>query len=189
MYRQNLHQSKTKMRLAIVIFCFLTTANVAAGQVTDKIASIRKTVEAINNTNGYNVKILDNDYFAKEDEVSDNGQELRGYYKNGQLKKIVYSLGLSNCLRPFEYYFSDTGLVFVFEKEADYPEKRRRAGAANGLDYSKLVPVFEGRYYIEKDKIIQSKIKGRTRNGNDYAAGMLNTLKDLMEDLKTAKAK
>jgi len=169
------------MRLAIIIFSFLTIANAAAGQATDKIVAIRKTVEAINHTKGYQVKTLDNDYFADKDEDSDNGQELKGYYKNGQLKKVVYSAGLSNCMKTFEYYFSDAELVFVFEKEDDYPETK------TGLNYNKLVPAFEGRYYIEKGKIIQSKLKGHTRGGQDDTVQMINMLKDLLNDLKSRK--
>ena len=172
--------TQNQMRLAIVIFCFLLAANVVAGQATDKIAAIRKTAEAINNTRGYKIKVYN---FDDTEEVADNGQELKGYYQNGHLKKIVYSVGLSNCMKTFEYYFSDAGLIFVFEKEDDYPEKKDHSG----LDFTKLVPAFEGRYYIAKGKVIQSKLKGHEQSTAANTADMLSTLKYLMDDLKTAK--
>jgi hypothetical protein len=172
------------MRLTILLFVLLICSAFGFAQTTNPVALIRKTVEAINNEKDYKIKTLDNVYFADEkNEAADNGQELKGYYKNGRLKKIVYSLGLSYCMKTFEYYFSDTGLVFVFEIEADYPETK------TGLDQSKLVPAFAGRYYIEKGKIIQTIIKGKTRTGVDDTGDMMGNLKDLLEDLKTAKGK
>lgn len=92
-------------------FCF--TINVF-GQ---NINQIRKTVSSINSEKNYQIKVLDNDYFVdKKNEVTDNGQELMGFYKNDKLKKIVHEIGLSNKKIVTQYYFNEGNLIFVLEK-------------------------------------------------------------------------
>lgn len=48
-------------------------------------AHIREIVAAADAEKSYQVKTLDNDYFVAHNEVTDGGQELTGYFKNGQI--------------------------------------------------------------------------------------------------------
>ncbi|SEG41087.1 hypothetical protein SAMN05421847_2254 [Halpernia humi] len=99
------------IKFIFLFFCF--TINVF-GQ---NINQIRKTVSSINSEKNYQIKVLDNDYFVdKKNEVTDNGQELMGFYKNDKLKKIVHEIGLSNKKIVTQYYFNKGNLIFVLEK-------------------------------------------------------------------------
>ncbi len=141
--------------------------------------AIRQMVTAINTPSGYKVKTLDNDYFEdKYGETPDNGIGLKGYYQNKVLKKMVYSVGLSNSMKTYEFYLSGPDLIFVFQKEQDYP-----ATAAGGLDYSKLVPAQEVRYYFDGQKIIKTITKGKGRPGGIEQGDLLSTFNDLKKDL------
>jgi hypothetical protein len=178
--KTNRHKSFLKYLLAGL---FLWTTNISFAQNADKIPAIRKTVEAINNDSGYQIRTRDNDYFAEvKNEITDNGQELKGYYKNGRLKKMVYSLGLSVCMKTYEYYFLDNELIFVFEKEDDYPEK------GDGLDYSRLLNAFEARYYLDKGKVFETKVKGAQRldEGKNF---FLQKMTALIADLNVKSSK
>ena len=174
-----------KNLIAMVFFTMVYPARPFA-QPDTKIIAIRQIVTAINTQSGYKVKTLGNDYFEdKYGETPDNGIELKGCYQNGALKKMVYSVGLSNCMKTFEFYLSGATLIFVFEKEEDYPVK------PNGyeLDYNKLVAAFEGRYYLDDGKIFQTKLKGTQRNVGVAPADFLSTFNDLKKDLSKYKGK
>ena len=57
-------------------------------------------------------------YFVDvKSEVTDNGQELEGYYRNKELKKIVHSVGLSNTMITTQFYFDKVNLIFVLRKK------------------------------------------------------------------------
>src|ERR1700733_12637696 len=122
-----------------IFFCWAASVSTIAAQPNTKIVPSSQIVTAINTQSGYKIKTLDNDYFEdKYGQMPDNGVELKGFYQNGALKKMVYGVGLSNCMKTYEFYLSGATLVFVFEKEEDYPVK------PNGyeLDYNKLVAAF-----------------------------------------------
>jgi len=153
-------------------------------QPDNKIIAIRQTVIAINTQSGYKVKTLDNDYFEdKYGETPDNGVELKGFYQNGVLKKMVYSVGLSNCMKTYVFYLSGADLIFVFLKEDDYP------ATATGLNYDKLVAALEGRYYLDGGKIFKTILKGKGRASGNEQADLLSTFNDLKKDLSNYKGK
>lgn len=82
------------------------------------ISVIRKKVEVINNSKNYVIKKISNDYFVDvKNEVTDNGQELEGFYRNKELKKIVHSVGLSSTMITTQFYFDNTNLIFAFRKK------------------------------------------------------------------------
>jgi hypothetical protein len=167
-----------KNLIAIAFFVLLYPTRPFA-QPGNKNIVIRQTVTAINTQSGYKVKTLHNGYFEdKYGETPDNGVELKGYYQNKVLKKMVYSVGLSNSIKTYEFYLSGGTLIFVFQKEQDYP-----ATAAGGLDYSKLVPAQEARYYFDGPKIIKTITQGKGRPGGIEQADFLSTFNDLKKDL------
>ena len=169
------------MKIAMILL-FLLVANILFGQQSDKIVLIRKSVAEINNTRGYKVKTLSDDYFTSKDEVADNGHELKGYYHKDTLKKIVYSAGPSYGMKTFEFYFYDGNVIFAFEKEEVFPETKD-----GSLNYEKLVSAFEGRYYFDRGKIFQTKTKGQKRFSDNDKENILINLRRLLKDLNAKR--
>lgn len=164
------------------------------GQTAERIALVRKKVEAINTEKSYQTKNLDNDYFVNlKNEATDGGQELSGYYKNGKLKKIVHSVGLSYGMKTLEYFFSDDALIFVFEKQSQFATLKDQSNQAIGLDQTKLESNYTGRYYFENAKLFSIKKTGQEVFGNiekkSKEAELLEDSKVFRFELQKAKSK
>ena len=127
-------------------------------------------------------KTLTNEQFLGH--MTEGGGELTGYFKTGQIKKIVERIGLSYCVRTFEYYFWDGQLIFVYAKEEDFPY----IDSTGTLDYTKLELAFEGRYYFDNGKIIETKMTGQKRVADDKETDiekeLLATAKQNVDSLK-----
>ena len=148
------------MKLPLLIF--LTFASLFSAQSPTKVEQIRQTFKVINSEKNYTLKILDNDYFTDvKNQVTDNGQELKGYYKKGKLKKMVYYVGLSYGIRIYEFYYSNNSLIFVFLKQSKYVYPDHSSEKSNREDNVKLTPVFEGRYYFDQSKLFKTKETGK----------------------------
>lgn len=125
-------------------------------QVTDIMKEIQAQVDVISRERDYQTVTLNNEQFLGQ--MTDGGGQLVGYFKDGYLKKVVERLGLSYGVMTYEYYFSDGQLVFVKEKEEDFP-----ADNTGTLDYSKLELAFEGNYYFDQGKVINVQTTGKKR--------------------------
>ncbi|HEX4374794.1 MAG TPA: hypothetical protein VHZ50_15930 [Puia sp.] len=84
----------------------------------NKINIIRQTVEQINKDSNYTIKKLNEEEFLEQ--TPDNGGELTGYFKNGQLVKIIERIGLSSCINITEYYLQENKLILLILKEATH---------------------------------------------------------------------
>ena len=103
------------MKKLIPFFIIFFSGILIPGQ---NIATIKKTVQSINQTNGFKIKTVPYSYFMDKSDVTDNGIELKGYYKNGTLRKMEHFIGLSAWNMITEYFFSEHGkLVFVHSKK------------------------------------------------------------------------
>lgn len=78
---------KTFYTLTFVLICIVTFA-----QTDNSLNKIRKTVEQINKDKSLTTKTLNNEQFLQE--TTDGGGQLIGYFKSGQLVKIVERVGL-----------------------------------------------------------------------------------------------
>lgn len=135
-----------KKFIILLIFCLSVFGY---GQ---NISAIRKQVEVINNSKNYLVKKISNDYFVDvKNEVTDNGQELEGYYSNKELKKIVHSVGLSSTMITTQFYFDRGNLIFVLRK------KHQTIDEKGNLSEPKLIS--ESRFYFVDGNIIDQKEK------------------------------
>ena len=136
---------------------------------------IKKEVEQINNTKYFKIKTIPNDYFVYiKNEASDNGQELKGYYKNNQLKKIIHFVGLSAWNIVTEYYYKDNQLIFILESKYQLVSE-------NGvLENPKLL--YRNRYYFHNNKLIK-KLEGETSETFDF----IKLSNELKIDLKNYK--
>ena len=150
------------MKTKLFLLTLLTLTTLLFGQTSERIAAVRKKVEAINTEKSYQIKKLDNDYFVNvKNEATDGGQEISGYYINGKLKKIVYTVGLSYEMKTYEYFFSDDELIFVFEKQDQFADIKDQSNQVIGLDHTKLESVYSGRYYFENSKLFSIKQIGK----------------------------
>jgi hypothetical protein len=146
----------------ISIYLLICNLAIVYGQTGEgKINVIRERFQIINQYESYETKKLINEQFLKQ--MTDGGGELTGYFKDGEISKIVERVGISFCIRIFEYYFWDGKLIFVYELEID-PLYNDSTGT---LDWNNQKIVFEGRYYFDNDKLIESKIIGQKRLPDD----------------------
>ena len=149
---------------------FLLLLNFTFG-FSQNLDLIKKEVEQINNTKNFKIKTIPNDYFVKvKNEATDNGQELKGYYKNNQLKKIIHFVGLSAWNIVTEYYYKDNQLIFVLNS-------KYQSVSENGfLEKPKLL--YRNRYYFKNNKLIK-KIEEETSEIFDFIKLSTELKKDL----------
>jgi hypothetical protein len=144
------------------------------GQASQEIIkNIRKNFQTTNADTTLKKLSLDGEEFL--DHVPDGGGELTGFFKNDSIVKISEWIGLSYGNRVREYYYKSNKLIFVYEKFQSFVQKN------NGeLDHDKIKTTFEGRYYFDKDKLIEQKISGK-RTFEDNSS---DVVKDLQEEAK-----
>ena len=109
-----------------------------------------------------------------KNEVTDNGQELKGYYQNNQLKKITHSVGLSFWKIIREYFYYNNELIFVLETKYQTNDE-------NGfINNPKLI--YKNSYYFNKNKLIKKIVK-ETSDTIDF----VKEVNELKDDLKNYK--
>lgn len=110
--KYQIHEVYLSVKKTIVTFLLIIIVGVCYAQtLTQKIANIRTEVQRINNDSGYKIKTLSNEQFL--DEMPDGGGELQGYYRNGDLIKIVEIIHQSSCINITEYYLLQSLMHFV----------------------------------------------------------------------------
>jgi len=115
---------------------------------TKKLAQIRQKFQAINSETNYKViKVEDAKLIL--DHTTDGGASVTGYYKDDTIRKIIEWVGLSNKVVQNEYYLDSGKLIFVYATESQYAYN----DSLQTLDYTKLVPISNGRYYFEKNQL------------------------------------
>ncbi|WP_128414296.1 hypothetical protein [Chryseobacterium sp. Leaf394] len=141
------------------------------------IELVKKIVQQINQTKDFKIITVPYSYFMDQSEVTDNGIKLKGFYKNGKLRKMEHFVGLSAWNIVTEYFFSDNGeLAFIYSKKYQTLDE-------NGyLKNPKLLS--ESRYYYEKDKLIKSVEKSDNDEKTDYlkeSENLINHLKNYQD--------
>ncbi|WP_139423412.1 hypothetical protein [Chryseobacterium mulctrae] len=155
----------------LIPFLLIVLSGLISGQ---NIEPVRKTVQKINQTKDFKIKTVPYSYFMDKSEVTDNGIELKGFYKNGALKKMEHFVGLSAWNIVTEYFFSENHqLVFVHSTKYQTVDE-------NGY-LEKPKKLSELRYYYENDKLIKSVGTFNTDERTDY----LKESQNLISDLKT----
>ena len=140
-----------------IIFTFISLINLTTSFGQGKefthglLFNIRRMYEQINVYKNYKIVTIDNsEEFLGHN--TDNGGELKGYFKGDSLKKVVVWVGLSNKVIQNEYYYNNDTLFFVFSTESNY----RFNDSTQSFDYSKLDIIFKGRYYYRKEQLIDT---------------------------------
>jgi len=146
------------------------------GQKRDSIIrDIQESFRKINNDRTLKIIKLENEEFLPQ--ATDGGCSLTGYFKGDTVYKMKVWIGLSYGIKQFEYYFKNGNLFFIYEKEEDFPYDEKEGT----LVYTKVKLAFEGRYYLNRGKIIDVKKRGEKRLDANYSA----FLKDLIAESKS----
>jgi hypothetical protein len=145
----------------LIIMLSLTHSSSYAQDISEKYASVKKVVTEINNDKTLTNVVMTNDEFLSN--RTDGGNELTGYYNGRELRKITIKNGLSDAIETFDYYFYNGTLVFIYEVRNGfvYDVKNQK------YDYTKTEINFIGRYYFNKNKLIDSETTGHNRFEDD----------------------
>jgi len=162
-----------QLLIAVMLLCF--SVSTGCGQQKDTtIKHIRQLFQRINSDHTLKTLELGEEAFPEmenEGAAPDGGVSMTASYKKDTVYKIKIWIGVSYCVREYEYYFSDGKLFFIYETEKDFPGDGQGA-----LNYEKLVLAFEGRYYINDGKIVDIKVTGKKRGGAKTTAATVQAL-------------
>jgi len=135
-----------------LVFCF---SLVAAQQKQLIINQIRKECNAINKDKVMKRVVLNHEDFL--DHMTDGGGKVTGFYRKGEVKKIMCWIGLSFGTEHVEYYFKNNKLIFVYEQFNTFLFDKK----TQNLRYDATETTFEGRYYFDANLLIKKFIKGQ----------------------------
>jgi uncharacterized protein (DUF2164 family) len=122
---------------------------------------IQDKVDLMDQEENYEIKILNNEEFL--DHMTDGGGQLTGHFKNEGIHKIVEKLGFSYGVVTYEYYFLDKKLIMIHETEEYFPDPNN----TGTLDYTRVELGFDGYYYIDNEKLVDTEITGKKRFSTD----------------------
>ncbi len=158
------------IRTTFLFCCLGLLPSFALAQTKEtQIKVIRQAFQQINSDPNLKKVVLDSEAFMEQ--TTDGGGELTGFYKDGQLVKIIEWIGLSDGNRVVEFYLKDGELFFVYGQFKAWVYNANR----DEFDHSKTRTIFEGRYYFNRQKIIEKKLNGSMRADDDsfYSEGNL----------------
>jgi len=175
--------------LASVFFVYRQKQNMEtknnAQELSLLIKKIQEKIQLIDLEKSYQLKTLNNEKFFGQ--MTDGGGQLIGYFKDGKIYKIIERLGLSYGVKTYEYYFFNGQLISVNEKEEDFPDINN----TGTLDYTKVEMAFQGYYYFDNEKLINSKTTGQKRfsenDKTDIEAFLLKIAKENVDLLTKAE--
>ncbi|WP_326983820.1 hypothetical protein VUJ46_04565 [Chryseobacterium sp. MYb264] len=158
----------------LILFSLLLFSGLVLSQ---DIMLIKKEVAEINQIKNYSIKVVPYSYFMDKHQVTDNGIELKGYYKSGKLRKIDHFIGLSAWYISTEYFLDKNGqLIFVYSKKYQTVDE-------NGY-LKNPIKISEIRNYYAKGKLIETvKMPENQIEDADY----LRTFQELKKDLNEYK--
>lgn len=168
-----------RIKPLIAIILLVPFSSILKGQGNDPIIKdIREAVQKINIDKSLKSVKLENEQISND--IPDGGCSLTGYFKGKVICKMDFWVGLSYCIRQYSLYLNKKGApVFIYETEQDFPENKK-----GGLDYDKIIPVFEARYYLQNGKTIDIRLKGKKRLGLKLPS---QEIADLLSNVKLYK--
>ena len=179
------------MRLLIFIL-FLTSNITCVFSQTEKesVDSIRSRFKWINEQTDFTISELNNEDYLEH--MPDNGGQLKGYFKNDTLYKIVEWFGPSYAIMITEYYLWDSELIFVYDIEKNFNQIIDSTDGFIGFDYSKTKIKYESRHYFLNGQEIKKIEKGNRLMElsipNDFMANV-KEYRTVLENKKTNQTK
>ena len=159
---------KIKPILTVVFWSF--SLLIYSQEIDRRINDIEKKCQVIDSVKNYQLVRLENEEFLTQ--MTDGGGILKGYLKNDTVWKIEERVGLSFGAINTEYYYWNEKLVFVFQTEENFDQIIDSLVGFTGFDHTRLNSVFEGRYYIDDNSIINSVLKGKRLFGDEFELEM-----------------
>ena len=152
------------MKLTATILTIILTLSftISFGQEKAKLVNeIHKEIKAINSDTTQKKVVLNNEEFLEH--ATDGGGQLAGFYKAGQLKKIVRWVRLSNGNEIFDFYFKDNKLIFIHNQFNSfvYDDKKQT------VRFDTTEKTFDVRYYFYNNKLIDQISTGHNRFEDD----------------------
>ncbi len=171
------------MRQIVIIFILVISGNLLFSQSEKQsIEQIRNHFKWINQQQDFVIAELNNLDYLKH--TPDNGAQIKGYFKNDTLYKLVEWIGLSEEAIVTEYYLWNEKLIFVYKVGKQYRTMYDDQGNMIGYDYSKLDIKYEIRYYFEDGKEIKRLSKGERLTGNSRDENFDSNLQSYLPLLK-----
>ena len=136
---------------------------------TETVKNIEKKYKAINKETGYQKVVLKNEEFLDTVFIKQLGKgygQLTGFFKNDTIYKICEQIGVRISHDSFttDYYFFEGKLIFIYEK---YEKEEEKGFVENSfiesdgsIGYRTPSLPFEGQYYFDNDKLINTETKG-----------------------------
>ena len=174
------------MRHTAFILSTILTFSLTITFAQDKsklIKEIREEIKSINTDTTAKKIVMDNEEFLKH--VTDGGGQLTGFYKTGQLKKIVSWVGLSNGNEIFEFYFRDENVIFIHEQFNSfiYDDKKQT------VRFDTTEKTFDGYYYFYNNKLINQVSTGHNRFEDDNIDAEKTLLMEAYDNKKMLDSK
>jgi hypothetical protein len=172
-------------RIIYSIVLLSTAASAYSQDLPEKYAALQQRIRQINQDK--TLQKITSTGEEVTDHTTDGGAELVGYYKNGNLKKITRTIGLSNGIESFDYYFENEKLVFICELFNGFVPD-----STGALNFEKTETNFIGRYYFRDDKLIDNQTTGHNRFEDDTVdmeGSLLAEVRDSIVRLKKAQEK
>ena len=171
--------------LVILFSSFFSVSVVGAQTLEAKIEKIRVEVNHISLDSNYKTKTIENDEIpAYAEHGTDGGMSVTGYYKKGELVKIVEWVGLSHYVLISEYYLYKRDIIFVFVQEKDFPY----VDSTGSFDYTHFKSGPESRFYLAKGKLLKSEYHGDPRILAEDIPQMISDCKEYKKLLFKLKA-
>ncbi|MFH0894904.1 MAG: hypothetical protein V2A54_10760 [Bacteroidota bacterium] len=145
------------MKTFLFAILFLIAGSLTAQDTAKLITSIDQSVKKTDQLKFTNAVNLRNEEVWEN--VPDGGTELNGLFYGDTLVKIAFMCGLSYGVITEEYSFKNGKLIFVIEKESDYVYDEKK----QSLDYTRLEPVFEEKFYFVNEKLLKRIPKGKKK--------------------------
>lgn len=148
------------MRLLISILILISNVSLAFSQTEkESIDSIMMRIKWINKQTDFKIAELNNEDYLEH--VPDNGGQLKGYFKNDTLYKIVERFGPSYAIMITEYYLWNDELIFVYDIEKNFNQIIDSTYGFIGFDYSLTEIKYESRHYFVNGQEIKKLEKGK----------------------------
>jgi len=107
------------------------------------------------------------------------GQEIRGFYKNEEIKMLVYTVSTNESVYRIAYNFTGQSVISVYECEQVFPK-------FNSLSLDAKF-IYTAMYYLETNRVFRTEITGEKNIGRTFVitnSTISNEISKILKNLK-----